>query len=167
MDFSCSRSVFLHKMVPAVAVMGGLGFGVLSLRGKSNSSGLGKRSEIIKEGLHLETVPVKNPAFLKSSTSEGTILSTRTPSGTRIAFRLDEQSEFVWDRIVNVKEYHQGKRVSVAQILGQAITAYGSGTHDAVLQECQAFLNSALESNVILVKGLHVVSKFHERRHQT
>jgi len=123
-----------------------------------------KRRADRPDGLRRDAIPVKNPAFLKRSSSNGPILYTNTPDGKRIAFRLNAESEYIWDRIVNVREYHNGKRLTVEQLLEIAVQRFRNLPAASVRRDCRAFLDDAYQNSVIMTEDRYVVSTFRERK---
>ena len=159
-----TRRVFIERLAGGVAIAGatGIGLGWLS-RNKTAPDRLsagqtGHPVAVVAGNLDLDDVPVKNPAYLKLQTRKGPILATHTRDGRTIRLRLESESEFVWDCILNVKEYHEGKRLTVQQLLETVARRYGDRPVEGLRKECFAFLQNALQENIILTPRSYVVS---------
>ena len=100
-----------------------------------------------------DTILIRNPAFSKSKTAYGTLISTRTGSGKTIAYRLEEESEFVWDMLPDIA-HQQKNRVTVADVLSAAAKKYAGRPPAQLRDECTAFLVDALTNGVLMNKDM-------------
>ena len=158
------RRTMLKALAGGAVVLGAAGASVGWLRrthprppGPRPSSGP-RDPATVAEHLGWDDVPVKNPAFSKSQTRTGPVLVTHTRDGRAIVLRLETESEFVWDTVLNVREYHEGKRLSVEMLLQTVARHYADRSPDQIRRECLDFLKAALRQNVLFTRASYVVS---------
>lgn len=141
-----------------ILALGATGF-LLAVSGGLGTTALFGRKE---EALDLSTVVIKNPAFPKYPTSSGAVVMTRTAEGKEIAYQMDARGEQVFDLTVNVREYHQGKRRTLAEILAAVQKQYPK---DDVVQQKEDFLRfvrAALANSVLITERQTVWSVYVE-----
>ncbi len=117
----------------------------------------GRRKAESRRQLSGDVVLAKNPAFSRQSTPRGGVVATNTTDGTRIAYRLDSEAEFMLSNVVDVQQYHDGRRVSVSHLLDLAVKQYADRSPSLVRKEAMAFLTDAVQACVIMAPGMYVM----------
>ncbi len=128
-------------------------------------AGACKRNEKIDEAtvLQSETVLLKNPAYLKTHGQDGSVrIVTHTSSGEEIAYAVDARGEAAFDAAANVREYHEGVKRSVHEILECIIDRFPDDDPKQQEADLVAFLEAAVKSGILITTQQTVWSVFRE-----
>jgi len=100
--------------------------------------------------LNPQDVPVRNPAFVRQPGRKGFVIAANGSRADEIAFRLDEEAAYVWEKVATVSEFRRGGGRTVAEILDTAVREYADRGSSLVHREVMAFMARATRAGVML-----------------
>jgi hypothetical protein len=99
--------------------------------------------------LNNDHILVKNPAYRKVSSSGKLYLLTTKANGEQLAFKIDSDAEYLWDRIGDVWEYEKNKKTSFGQLMKELTDHFSDRKQEDVKIEATAFLSKALKCGIV------------------
>ncbi len=110
----------------------------------------------------LDTVYLKNPAYLKSHRASDTLLETHTRDGAGRVYIVDERSELAWDSMLNVREFHEGTRRTAREALKRIRAQYPQDDPAQQEKDFLSFVAVAHQVGLFLTEDQFVWSVYNE-----